>query len=70
MAKYLTLRICVDSGEASLTPTEKFKQEAPLWRLDILKDVIAHAEMLYEMAYEEWMDELTELQKQKLRGGS
>ena len=58
MSKYLNVRIDVSCAEAELAPTDLFVEEPPLWKLDVLRDVIADAQILYEQTYYEWGEEI------------
>jgi hypothetical protein len=51
--EYLRIRISVDSGEATLCESSKFRKMDALWRADVLKDIIGMAESLYEEAWKE-----------------
>ena len=47
----------VDSGEAQFVPSEDFMRESPLWRLDILGDIVAAVERVRVHALVEYFRE-------------
>ena len=59
-ARYLTIRIDADAGEADLIATNSFHAMSGLWRMDVLQDVIGMAEALYSAAYEDFGHGLSE----------
>jgi len=63
MSKFLNVQIDVGDAEAKLVPTDLFIEEPPLWKLDVLRDVIADAQNLYEQTYQDWAEEI-----EKMRG--
>ena len=61
MSKYLNVQIDVGCADAKFVPTDLFIAESPLWKLDVLRDVIADAQILYEQTYQDWAEEIEKM---------
>ena len=49
----------VESGEATFVPPTSFLNQSPLWRLDVLQDLVDECELVHRHAIVEWAHSLS-----------
>lgn len=54
----LTITIDSDAGSAALRADRDFRAQDPLFRLDVMRDVLYTAQRLYDKALKDWNAEL------------